>query len=172
MYYTDPDTIWHMGSKRIPGTLIWRDVYRGKTYSPEWPEMMPMDCITSCAMLVPREVYEKVGLFEPKFIIYWDETDFCWRAHLAGYRMAAMTKAKMWHKVSKTMGQASQRTRYLYTRNQLYFYRKSARGLQRPLMYAFLLYKSLLTFLRDVRNHQPGLIYPLINGWRDGWRGF
>ena len=97
------------GFKANPGTLIWRDHFKGKAYSTEWPDLLPMDCISSCAMIVKREVYEKVGLFEPKFIIYWDEVDFCWRAHLAGYRMAAMTKARVWHKVSKTMksGQAA-----------------------------------------------------------------
>jgi GT2 family glycosyltransferase len=172
MYYSDPDIIWHIGSKRIPGTLIWRDMYRGKPYSPEWPELLPMDCISSCAMLIPREVYEKVGLFEPKFIIYWDEVDFCWRAHLAGYRMAAITKARVWHKVSKTMNQTKPRARYLYIRNQLYFYRKSAHGLQRPLMYAFLLYKSLLTIFQDLHDNRRDLVRPLVNGWSDGWRGF
>jgi hypothetical protein len=171
MYFSDPNTIWHIGSKRIPGTLIWRDTFKGKSYSTEWPDLLPMDCLSSCALIVKREVYENVGLFEPNFIIYWDEVDFCWRAHLAGYHMAAITKARMWHKVSKTMNQVKPRARYLYTRNQLYFYRKSAHGLQQPLMIMFLVYKSLLTLIRDLRNGQPDLLKPLIAGWRDGWNG-
>lgn len=171
MYYSDPNIIWHIGSKRIQGTLIWRDPYKGRLYSTEWPDLLPMDCISSCAMILNREVYKKVGLFEPNFIIYWDEVDFCWRAQKAGYRMAAITKARMWHKVAKTMNEVKPRARYLYIRNQLYFYRKSSNRFQQPLMIMFLLYKSFLTFLRDLRNGQPELLKPLIAGWKDGWRG-
>lgn len=172
MYYSDPEMIWHMGSKRIPGTLIYKDIYQGKRYSPDWPDLIPVDAASSCALLIKREAYEKIGLFDPKFFIYWEEVDLCWRAYLAGFHVAAMPKVKMWHKVSKTMNRVKARTRYLQTRNQLYFYRKNTRGLQRPVMLLFSIYKSIVNGIRDLLNHQPELIRSMADGWRDGWRGF
>ena len=55
----------------------------------------------SC-LLVKREVIEKVGLFDPDFFCYFEETDFCWRVWLAGYKILYIPKAMIYHKGSQT----------------------------------------------------------------------
>lgn len=51
----------------------------------------------SC-MLVKREVIEKVGLFDPDFFCYFEETDFCWRVWLAGYKIVYVPDSVIYHK--------------------------------------------------------------------------
>lgn len=51
----------------------------------------------SC-MLAKREVIKKVGLFDEDFFLYFEETDFCWRAWLAGYSVLYEPKAVIYHK--------------------------------------------------------------------------
>ncbi len=50
-------------------------------------------------ILIRREVIEKVGLFDPDYISYMEETDFCWRVWLAGYKILYYPKAEILHRV-------------------------------------------------------------------------
>jgi GT2 family glycosyltransferase len=61
-------------------------------------------------MLIRREVIEKIGLFDDDFISYFEESDFCWRVWLAGYKVLYYPRAVIYHKVgftSKRMNQMS-----------------------------------------------------------------
>jgi len=40
---------------------------------------------TSAALLVARELVEKIGLFDPRFVAMRDDLDLSWRARIAGY---------------------------------------------------------------------------------------
>ena len=43
--------------------------------------------VSSCAMLVSREAWQRTGLFDERFAGHHDDLDFCWRARLAGFRV-------------------------------------------------------------------------------------
>lgn len=61
-------------------------------------------------MLVRREIIQKVGLFDEKFVSYFEESDFCWRVWLAGFKVLYYPKAKIFHKLgfaSKKMEQVN-----------------------------------------------------------------
>ena len=42
--------------------------------------------VTGAAMLVKATVFKKVGFFDKKFYLYWEETDWEARAQKAGYK--------------------------------------------------------------------------------------
>jgi len=170
-YYTDRDILWHMGAHHVVHPMIWRSTYAGKKLPPGLPEIVPVDAVSSCAIFIHRQVYETIGLFDPAYIIYWDDVEFCWRANQAGFRIAVLPRVRMWHKVSKTMNREKPRARYLNTRNMIHFYHTYAHGLNAWVVFPFALAKSLLTLGRDVLRRQTDLIPPLIQGWKDGWRG-
>jgi hypothetical protein len=48
---------------------------------------MPVDYASGAAMLVRRQVFERVGLFWDQYHIYYDDVEFCWRARLAGFNV-------------------------------------------------------------------------------------
>ncbi|MEM2260634.1 MAG: glycosyltransferase family 2 protein [Candidatus Methanomethylicaceae archaeon] len=49
------------------------------------------------AIIVRKSVIEKIGLFDPLYFLYYDETDLCWRMHLAGYKVAVIPEAVVYH---------------------------------------------------------------------------
>lgn len=49
------------------------------------------------AMLVRREVFEKVGGFDKDYVYYWEEPDLCWRVWKAGYRVVFLPMTRVWH---------------------------------------------------------------------------
>lgn len=167
--YQTRDRIWNLGDRRLPFSLITLRLGRGKLYKGQFPNIMPVDFVSGCGMVVNKAVIEKIGGFNPKYTMYGEDVDFCWRAHLAGFNMACVTQAHIWHKVSVSARKVPIQTRFLRTRNQIYFYRTYAKGIQKPIMLLFNSLRTLVTGLGDLINRQPQLFAPLIKGWYQGW---
>ena len=168
-YHDDPDRIWFAGTKLIPGTLLTRDPYSNREYNPELPHTYRVDFVNGCGMLVNKQVFKKVGLFDSSLIMYGEEVDFCWRASLAGFEMATSTKAHMWHKISLSAKRDLPRTRFLKIRNQIIFYRKYSSGVQLFALFIFSALRCIYISIKDILTSQTKLIYPLFRGWYSGW---
>lgn len=54
-------------------------------------------------ILIRRAVLEKVGLFDSAFGSYFEESDFCWRVWLAGWKVLFFPQAVIYHKVGFTI---------------------------------------------------------------------
>jgi len=169
LYHEEPDTIWYLGYRVVPGTLIGVGSYRGHVDKGQFPPIVPIDFMHGCAMMVRSDVFQKIGLFDDTHLIYGDDADFSWRAKLAGYKLAAAPNAKMWHKIARTMGKQKPRTRYLRFRNTIFFYRRYAKGFKRFIMFCFTVCKMTITIVYDIYKRQFTLIPPLFWGWVDGW---
>lgn len=48
-------------------------------------------------MLIKKEVIEKIGLFDADYFMYFEETDFCMRAWLSGWRIKYIPHAHIYH---------------------------------------------------------------------------
>lgn len=171
LYYEQPEVIWYLGYRLVPGTLIGVGSHRGQRVSEDLPPLMPMDLMHGCAMVVRRDVFETIGAFDDSQPIYGDDADFSLRAKRAGFKAACATRARMWHKISFTMGRQKTRTAYLKMRNTIFFYRKYARGLTRLVMQAFTLARCLLMIASALVHGYTDLARPLWLGWTDGWAG-
>ncbi len=49
-------------------------------------------------MLIRKKLIDKIGLFDSDFFLYFEETDFCLRAHLAGYKVICTPKSFVYHR--------------------------------------------------------------------------
>jgi GT2 family glycosyltransferase len=77
------------------------------------------------AFMVRRDVLERVGSFDEDFVIYHEETDFCWRVNLAGLKVAFEPSAKVYHHGSYTFGNLRDNVRFFYMhRNSFYLLMK------------------------------------------------
>ena len=77
-------------------------------------------------MLVRREVVEQVGPMSEDYFLYWEETDWCERAHQAGWRIVYVPGSRVWHKVGASTPDdlAHQKWRY-EGRNRVMFFRRN-----------------------------------------------
>jgi GT2 family glycosyltransferase len=78
-----------------------------------------------CAMMVKKEVIEKVGMFPEKFFIYYEEWDWSSRILNAGYTIFYQAKGLIYHKESITMGKQSAIKVYYHTRNRILYMRRN-----------------------------------------------
>lgn len=79
----------------------------------------------TCAMLVHRSVFERVGLMDEAYFVYFDDTDFCWRLKQAGAKIGYNPDAAIVHKVGgSTGGDRRPFTVRFTSRNRMFYIRK------------------------------------------------
>jgi GT2 family glycosyltransferase len=131
LYFDQPGTIWCAGNRVDPQTGESIRLRAEQADDDRDTSLLDVDFITACAICLRREVIEAVGLLDPRFFIYYEETDWCARARANNWRVAYVPQARLWHKVSATMGTTSPATDYYMTRNRLLYLAKNGRGIAR-----------------------------------------
>ncbi|MBU2472871.1 MAG: glycosyltransferase family 2 protein [Patescibacteria group bacterium] len=61
-----------------------------------------VDFITGCALIVKREVINKIGLFNDVYFAFYEDADLCQRAKKAGYQVVYIPFGGVWHMKSAT----------------------------------------------------------------------
>lgn len=74
----------------------------GKKDSKEFDSEKIIFSAKGACLMAKRVVIDKVGLFDNDFVSYIEETDFCWRVWLAGYKIYYLPQTYIWHKVGFT----------------------------------------------------------------------
>lgn len=121
LFYDHPDVI-QLTYNRVNlsrGTILL--IGEGETDRGQHDEVADSDYVPGSCLLVKKKVVEDIGVLDPTFFCYWEETDYCFRAREAGYRILYCPKARVWHKVSRTAGGLGGFTTYYMTRNMFWF---------------------------------------------------
>ena len=84
-----------------------------------YEEMEQVDYVSGCALLMHRSVPEQIGLLEPRFFLYWEETDFCFRARRAKFEVWTAPQAHVYHKVSSSFTGGKPHMHYFWWRSRL-----------------------------------------------------
>lgn len=79
------------------------------------------------SMCVKREVFEKIGLFDPFYFMYEDDADFCRRAACRGFKIAYITGSQVFHYHTSFNKEPRPEMKYLQIRNKLLFLLKDPR---------------------------------------------
>ncbi len=100
--------IWYAG-----GIIDWNNVYavhrgvdqvdRGQYNQPE-----TTDFITGCLFCFNKKVFTKVGFWDEKYFLYFEDTDYSVRIKRAGFELVYNPEVMLWHKSGQsTEGAAS-----------------------------------------------------------------
>jgi hypothetical protein len=125
-YYSKPEVIWFAGG------YISR--WTGRTYHPainqldcgQFDQMQEVDFLTGCAILVKREVIEKVGSLDIDYFNNFEDVDWSLRMRRLGYKLLYVPGSKIWHKWSVSFGgRFSPFYTYYKTRNSLLYLKKN-----------------------------------------------
>ena len=91
------------------------------------------------AMMVKREVIEKVGMMPNCYFLYYEELDWSMMIRRAGYDIWYEPACTIFHKESQTTGQQSPLKAYYITRNRLLFAQRNINGGKKYLTYLYLI---------------------------------
>ncbi|MBB1162573.1 glycosyltransferase [Aquariibacter albus] len=65
--------------------------------TPGAPALRPCDWVVGCFYLVRGTVLRQVGLFDPRYFLYFEEVDHCLRTHQAGWGIACLATTTVVH---------------------------------------------------------------------------
>ena len=91
------------------------------------------------AMMVKREVIDKVGMMPECYFLYYEELDWSMMIRRAGYDIWYEPASTIYHKESQSTGQNSPLKSYYMTRNRLLFAKRNISIPQRYLTYSYLI---------------------------------
>ncbi len=142
----EPERTWELGTTLNRRTGIVSRLHGGEPVSAlQTLAPFAVDIASGAAMVVRREVFERVGLLDEGFFLYYEETDWCLAVRRAGYEILAVPSAVVWHKVSATVGQTSPLTDYYMLRNHLRLISRHWSGPARWRLLASTTLRNLLT---------------------------
>jgi GT2 family glycosyltransferase len=113
--------IWYAG-----GIIDWQNVlasHRGvdEVDKGQYDQQVETDFASGCAMMVGKEVFEKIGLLDEKYFLYWEDVDFCQRAKRVGFKVVYAPQAKLWHANAGSSVVGGPLQDYYLTRNRMFF---------------------------------------------------
>ena len=150
-YFSRTDHDWYAGGRFV----FWKG-FQGEhvgeglphvadaVENPCWTDVAP-----GCCLLFSTRVFERVGLFDERYFVYFEDTDLFIRMKRAGLRLLYVPRITVAHKVSlSTGGEQSPFSIRHYQRNQIYLLRKHfgywVLALQLPVVVAKVMLRLLL----------------------------
>ena len=99
------------------------------------------------AMMLKREVIDKVGLMPECYFLYYEELDWSMMITRAGYEIWYEPASTIYHKESQSTGQNSPLRTYYITRNRLLLVKRNWSGFTKYLSYFYLI---IIVATRDI----------------------
>ncbi len=145
---------WYAG-----GYMDWKNVqsiHRGvdEVDKGQYDKTEKTDFASGCCILFKREVLDKVGLFDDKYFLYYEDADLNERIKKAGYMIYYVPPAVLVHVNASSSGGAGNLLQdYFITRNQMLFGMKYA-----PMRARIALIRQSLKLLQSGRQNQKKAI--------------
>lgn len=120
--YRQPQTIDNIGYK----INFWigrlkKLKYKEGIFPDPRSRMSDVDSNLGCSNIIKTSLIQTIGMFNPIYKIYFEETDYNVRAKRSGFRVVIARNAKVWHKTASTMDKFLFRRAYFLLRNLLVF---------------------------------------------------
>ena len=122
-----------------PITIRNRSIGFGEQDNGQYDSPHPTPYAHGAAMMVKREVVDKVGKMPECFFLYYEELDWSMMITRAGYEIWYEPACTIFHKESQSTGQNSPLRTYYITRNRLLIVKRNIQGIKKYLAYAYLL---------------------------------
>ncbi len=122
--YSESDlgkVIWAAG-----GIMDWNNVYginRGvdEVDAGQYDKSLNIEFATGACVLYSASALKKVGVFDEKYFMYYEDVDLSIRLARAGFAIHFVPKAVLWHKVAQSSGIGSGLNDYFIARNRMLF---------------------------------------------------
>lgn len=113
--------IWYAG-----GHFDWDNigsVHRGldEVDKGKYDQIEEQEIVSGACVLIKKDILQKVGLFDERYFLYFEDSDFIKRVKEAEFKIYYNGQVSIYHKVSQSTGIGSIITDYYHTRNRLIF---------------------------------------------------
>jgi hypothetical protein len=120
-FLSDPQRLWYAGTRWNPAAAAFEHLGQGVIDNGgSFEQVRETDYACGCAMFLRASTVRAIGPLDERFFLLFEETDWSFRAKRAGFRCLFVPRARLWHRVSASLGgRGVPLFEYFYTRNRL-----------------------------------------------------
>lgn len=134
----DTNKIWFAGGK-----IDWKNIKTNHIFQLQSPLPYETQYLSGCCMLIHKDVFKKIGLFDERFFLYYEDADFSLRAKNTGFKLVVNPLIKIIHlEQSNTENKGKN---YWLVLSGLIFFSAHTKGIRK-------IWFLLHLFLRKIKN--------------------
>jgi GT2 family glycosyltransferase len=115
--------IGHSGLRNLNRAAYDRKYEYGREdFDVEWET----DQVSGACLMLPHSVMDKVGMLDEDFFMFYEEIEWCWRIHRAGYRVLYVPRSRVVHHWMGSVRQQNRAMTHRLFQSSLIYYRKTA----------------------------------------------
>lgn len=119
-YMHDPERLWWTRSEWNTAAVAFSSPGKDRLTDEVAREAVETAYVCGAALFFRAAVAHRIGLFEERFFLVYEDSDWCFRARRAGFDCLSVPSARVWHKVGTSFGSEDSPLRtYFSTRNKL-----------------------------------------------------
>ena len=162
IYYNDPGKIQALGGSFNNRFYITQHICEGEPVHHEISENLKIDYVIGASMFMNLDFINEVGLMDENFFLYFEETDWAFRAKAKDYYVGVCLNAIVYHKEGKSIGSSYDfKNRSFFSDKILFISRK--RFIKKHFKLSFKFYfSSLLLFSNRIRRGQFKIAFELL----------
>lgn len=114
--------IWYAGGVMDWDNLIGHNQGVDKVDRGQYNERGEIGLATGCCFMLRTDLIKKIGMFDDKYFLYYEDADLSQRVKKAGYKIMYEPNAIMWHKNAESSGGVGSSLQdYYIARNRMIF---------------------------------------------------
>ncbi|EKE19478.1 MAG: glycosyl transferase family protein [uncultured bacterium] len=125
------------------GVVNWKEMKNTHLHHAISKNAYSTEYVSGCAMFIKKDVFKKIGLFDERFFLYYEDADFSLRTRKASFDLLVEPAAKVKH-LEQSISANSLKTYWLVLSGLLFF--KIHASLSQKI------WMFLYTFLRKIKN--------------------
>jgi GT2 family glycosyltransferase len=150
--YYERDKIQSFGAYINLYTGLAQANYKGYEYKSLKDKVKEVDYLGGACFVVKRDVFSKIGTIPENYFLFFEETEFCFKAKKAGFKLICLKDSRVYHKGSSTISKFAGLSYYFLNRNRVVFMRRNSNLFQ---MIIFLLYVNIEAIGRIIIRREP-----------------
>jgi hypothetical protein len=163
--FEDPERerVWYAGGIEYPLRALMQHKYD----VPDSAEPAATQFISGCAMVISRELFERIGpLAECYYPAYWEDGEYSFRAREAGFPVLYAPRAIVYHKVGATVRAADLTLELDHCKNRLrvFYVRRNYHGLKKGAALGYLAVTKPGRALLETLKGQPKKGWAILSG--------
>lgn len=115
--YDEKDTLQYIGQDFDPANMLNQRSHvknRREKDIGQYDQEMELGMTDDIMWMIPRKVYEEIGLYSDYFFLYGEQNDYALRAIKKGFKLIYTPKAKLWHKGGITTTDGNKKSPRIY----------------------------------------------------------
>lgn len=162
--YDDKNIIQAMGANINLYTGLTQGKYKNYKYNKVPKEDTFVDYLGGACFVCRRDVFEDIGLIPENYFLFFEETEFCYRASSKGYKLLCVYNSKIYHKGSSTISKYNGLSYYFLNRNRVVFIRRNADILEKIIFSIYIFIEAIGRII--LRREPVSLLKNIIHGFK------